>query len=192
MRFLHTTILLASLSSLSGRLKPGQLPPCTGQGDGTFVYYSKVVNGIPMTQCAVLGDGLYIDTNQQPAKAFVTMASLSYIQGEQPAGAIDGSNNIFTTLYTPILNTLILTMNGQPMTNGTDYTLSGNGIAFVIPPPIGATLVAFYRYSGGPGPLAQAVPNGMINYLNVPASVANNFATGPKRFYAMPEWRPLP
>lgn len=145
-RLIHTTILMATLASMGGRLKPGQLPPCTGQGDGQFVYYSVVKSGVPTTQCAVLGDGMYIDTNTSPARFFITMASLEYTYGEIPVGVTDGANKTFTVLHPPIGSSLLLYVNGQPIPPA-GFTVSLQTITLATAPPAGSIMMAVYRYT---------------------------------------------
>lgn len=52
-----------------------------------------------------------------------------------PAGAINGSNTIFTLPITPAL--LFLMLNGNVLTPGLGYTISGNTITMASPPQAG-------------------------------------------------------
>ncbi len=68
---------------------------------------------------------------------------------ETPSGVIDGSNSVFALNASPSpASSLTLIKNGQTLTAGHDYSLSGNNILFLagaVPQP-GDALVASYRY----------------------------------------------
>lgn len=66
---------------------------------------------------------------------------------EIPAGAIDGSNTVFTLANTPATGSLQLFLNGMYQTGGAeDYTLAGLTITFVNPPLTGSGLIGFYYH----------------------------------------------
>jgi len=58
----------------------------------------------------------------------------------------DGSQTTFTLTNTPVANSLIVTLNGSVMCEGSgkDFTLSGNQITFSVAPESGDVLLAFY------------------------------------------------
>jgi len=69
---------------------------------------------------------------------------------EQPAGIINGSNNIFTLRHTPTpANSIQLIVDGSVLDYGADYTMSANTITITnsafIPVPSG-TFSSNYRY----------------------------------------------
>lgn len=70
---------------------------------------------------------------------------------ENPRGAIDGTNTIFTLSLTPLAGNLSFYKNGQFQT---DYTVSGNEITTATPPMSGDSLYAHYvgqaQYYGMP------------------------------------------
>lgn len=85
------------------------------------------------------------------------------ISGEHPSGTVNGTNVTFFTSQVPASG-FTLTVNGVPQILTTDYTLVGNVITFVTPPPLGATVLASYTYNtgGGVGISIQAIENGAL------------------------------
>lgn len=58
------------------------------------------------------------------------------VLNETPAGAIDGSNTAFTVANTPSdPSTVMLWLNGQLLTQGSDFSVSGKNIAFLCDAP---------------------------------------------------------
>jgi len=94
----------------------------------------------------------------------------AYVDGETPAGTVDGTNATFTLAGTPNPTTsLRVYRNGLLLQAGTDYNIQGNGsILFVsgATPQLGDVLTASYRTSGG----SSASLSGQI--------VASGLATG--------------
>lgn len=82
-----------------------------------------------------------------------------FVDGETPAGLINGSNATFTLANIPSPGpSLALYRNGLLQQQGLDYTLSGNTITFLagaIPQP-GDTLLASYRLADAGNPAGQA------------------------------------
>jgi hypothetical protein len=72
--------------------------------------------------------------------------SYNFAFNEIPSGAINGSNPTFSTLGTPINNSLQLFANSIYMMNPDDYSLAGNIITFVFPPVSGSKIVCAYQY----------------------------------------------
>ena len=68
----------------------------------------------------------------------------SYIFGEIPSGTIDGINTTFTISNTPL--GLSLFLNGQRLTEGDDYTLSGSTLTMIQIPQPTDTFVSDYTY----------------------------------------------
>ncbi len=75
----------------------------------------------------------------------------AFVDGESPAGIVDGSNDTFTLLSVPDpLSSLTVYLNGVLQKVGQDYNISGTSIEFVaaaVPQP-GDTLLANYRIQG--------------------------------------------
>lgn len=70
------------------------------------------------------------------------------VDGETPAGAVDGTNAVFGLNYGPSpANSLRLYRNGILLKTGVDYTLSGNTVTFLTQakPEAGDVLQASYR-----------------------------------------------
>jgi len=78
-------------------------------------------------------------------------AMFGFVDGETPAGTIDGINTTFTLAAIPNpASSLQLFRNGLLQRPGVDYTLSGATITFAAPsiPQPGDVLLAWYRTSG--------------------------------------------
>ncbi len=54
---------------------------------------------------------------------------------ETPVGIIDGVNTVFTTGALPVVGTEEVFLGGLLQTDTVDYTIAGNTITFVVPPP---------------------------------------------------------
>jgi uncharacterized protein YoxC len=101
-----------------------------------------------------------------------------FVDAEDPAGTISGTNTAFTLAHTPAPSaSLTLYRNGLAQTSGVDFTLSGAAVTFnsgSIPQP-GDVLEAYYRI---PGTGAAAVfvdseiPLGTINGSNLAFTLA--------------------
>jgi hypothetical protein len=72
----------------------------------------------------------------------------TFVDGESPGGAIDGSNNTFTLVNTPSpAGSLELYRNGLLQKSGLDFSITGSTITFLTgaTPQPGDMLLAFYR-----------------------------------------------
>jgi hypothetical protein len=68
-----------------------------------------------------------------------------FIYNEVPSGTINGSNNTFTLANSPNpASSITLTLNGQVLIQGSDYTLSGNTITMTTIPLTGMQLIAVF------------------------------------------------
>lgn len=76
-----------------------------------------------------IGDNLYAQG--------ITSSSLT-VFAQAPSGTINGANTVFTFTVSPSL--LFFTYNGQLLTPGVGYTLSGNTVTLTAAPQIGDTL----------------------------------------------------
>jgi hypothetical protein len=84
----------------------------------------------------------------------------SFVDGEPPTGAINGSNRDFVLAQAPNpVASLLLYRNGLLQKRLLDYTLSGNAITFVpaATPQTSDILLASYRTSGTSGTLPQTL-----------------------------------
>jgi hypothetical protein len=111
---------------------------------------------------------LHVDGTSGPCAS----VSTTFIDGEVPAGAINGTNAAFTLANVPNPPTsLALFRNGLLLTQGGDYTLSSNAITFQTGavPQLADVLLASYRLSltiPGVGFVDQETPSGAINGVN--------------------------
>lgn len=94
------------------------------------------------------GDCVRVDGTSGPCGA----APPAFIDGDAPAGIVDGANAVFTVSATPDpVGSLAVYRNGLLQKPGSDYTVSGRSVEFLpaaIPQP-GDTLLASYRLGGG-------------------------------------------
>lgn len=61
-------------------------------------------------------------------------------------GAVDGSNTIFYTSRSPVRNSEEIRLNmGLPLSEGIDYSISGNMITFIVPPQVGMQIQIKYQ-----------------------------------------------
>lgn len=84
----------------------------------------------------------------------------TFVDGEPPTGAINGSNRDFVLSQTPNpVGSLLLYRNGLLQKRLLDYTLAGNTITFVpaATPQTADVLLASYRTSGSSGTIPQTL-----------------------------------
>jgi hypothetical protein len=89
----------------------------------------------------------------------------NFVDGEAPAGLLDGANTAFTLSDVPSpAASLTFYRNGMLQKDGLDFTLSGNQIHFVTAavPQTGDTLVASYRLTSGAGDTPQLFPGPQV------------------------------
>jgi hypothetical protein len=104
--------------------------------------YGYVFSGTTLNLAAApqVGDTLY-------ANYFATTSSstLSYqAVAQAPSGVINGSNTAFTLTGSPVTGTMVLQLNGQVLTQGIGYSITGTGITTAAAPQVGDTLYANY------------------------------------------------
>jgi hypothetical protein len=89
----------------------------------------------------------------------------AFVDGDSPAGIVDGANANFTLTATPSpASSLAVYRNGLLQKIAQDYTFSGRTVAFVagaVPQP-GDTLLASYRQSGGATGTSQFYPGPQV------------------------------
>jgi hypothetical protein len=89
----------------------------------------------------------------------------NFVDGEAPAGLVDGANTAFTLSGVPSpAASLTIYRNGMLQEPVQDFTLSGNQIQFVTAaaPQPGDTLLASYRVAGGATGVPQLYPNPQV------------------------------
>ncbi len=78
----------------------------------------------------------------------VALPNIGFVDGETPAGAVNGVNTLFTLALTPSpAASLAIYRNGIRLKSGLDYTYTGNSITFAggYIPQTGDVLVSSYR-----------------------------------------------
>jgi hypothetical protein len=89
----------------------------------------------------------------------------SFVDGDSPAGIVDGSNTSFTLSAVPNpASSLAVYRNGMLQKIGQDYTLTGGTIQFVAAaaPQPGDTLLAGYRLTGTDSGTPQLYPSSQV------------------------------
>jgi hypothetical protein len=84
----------------------------------------------------------------------------SFVDGQLPAGSINGSNTVFTLSQSPNpVSSLLLYRNGLLQKRTLDYSLSGSTITFLPAaiPQTGDVLIASYRTTGTSGTIPQTL-----------------------------------
>ncbi len=107
--------------------------------------YTLSSNSISFLSGAVPQTG---DTILASYRLGVSLPGVGFIDGETPAGVINSVNNFFTLTQSPNpAASLSLFRSGVRLKSGADYTISGNGIAFVAGhvPQTGDILQCSYR-----------------------------------------------
>ncbi len=100
-----------------------------------------------------------------------------FIDGEIPAGAMDGSNTVFTLASTPNpASSVMLYRNGMLLRPAVDFTISGNAITFSgLVPQNGDVLLASYRSNVSIttiGFVDNETPGGAVDGSNVTYTLA--------------------
>lgn len=90
-------------------------------------YYVPNGNGTDIDEYVTDKSGLY----RRVSSSSSSSGSGSLVSKEQPAGAINGSNAIFTLDFTPLSGTDHVYINGLLMEEGDDYTITNNIITFI-------------------------------------------------------------
>ena len=121
-----------------------------------------------------------------------------------PAGAQNGFNRVFTLPQAPDPpQSLVLILNGVTLAQGSDYTLSGATITFLlgatIPDPTTLSFLAWYRYfgvtpAGGTGVYPLGRLDEWAEQAYMPAAIQNPdqpisysvFGVGPQQIRAVP------
>jgi hypothetical protein len=102
-------------------------------------------------------DCLHVDGSAGPCGT----SSTSFMDGDSPAGIVDGSNTTFTLSETPNpASSLALYRNGILQKAGRDFTATGSTVQLIAAdaPQAGDTLLASYRLGGSSSGTTQAYP----------------------------------
>jgi hypothetical protein len=129
-----------------------------------------------------LSDCVRVDGTAGPC-GVATYPAPEFVDGETPAGPINGSNAVFTLASPPSpASSLQLYRNGLLQKLGLDYTLAGNAITFATAskPGLEDVLLTSYRLAGNsgtsnPGPqfVDGETPAGLINGANAVFTLAS-------------------
>jgi len=114
-------------------------------------------SGMISTAAGDATDCIHVDGSSAPCG---TQGAPAFVDGESPAGIVDGSNTVFGLSAVPDPSTsLAVYRNGMLQKIGQDYTLAGTTITFVsgATPQPGDTLLASYR-------LAETEDSGDMGY----------------------------
>ena len=134
------------------------------EGVGFAVARAAVINSSGQIDGATgnLSDCVRVDGSSGPCGSGSGGGVLPlFADGEAPAGAINGSNTVFTLSFAPSpQGSLDLYRNGLLMKLGTDFTLNSNVVTFSSgsTPQTGDLLVASYRYANPSNPLGTLTP----------------------------------
>jgi hypothetical protein len=107
-------------------------------------------------------DCVHVDGSSGPCGSGATP---SFVDGDSPAGIVDGSNTSFTLSAVPNpAASLAVYRNGILQKTGQDYTATDSTIQFVAAaaPQPGDTLLASYRLTGADSGTPQAFPNPQV------------------------------
>jgi hypothetical protein len=124
-------------------------------------------NGAIETVVGSPDDCIRVDGSTGPCGS-TAEAMPGYVDGETPAGTINGANAAFTLSGVPNpVASLALYRNGLLEKQGLDYTVSGNAITFLSGaiPQSGDALTASYRMAAGEAAPGQATAFGSAQVL---------------------------
>lgn len=161
-------ILISDVTGLQAALNAR--PP---EGTGFAVARTAIIDSTGAIDGAVgnLSDCMHVDGTSGSCGSS-SGASVGFVDAEVPGGTLDGSNASFTLANSPSpALSLELFRNGLLMSQGGDYTLSGNAVTFFtlsIPQP-GDVLLASYRLNvslPNIGFVDQETPAGTVNGVN--------------------------
>jgi hypothetical protein len=133
----------------------------TARGAGFAIGRTAIINQSGQIDGAAgsLGDCVRVDGTSGPCGGGSGGGIVpQFADGEIPAGAINGTNTIFTLTFTPSPPaSLDLYRNGLLQRANTDYILNGNSVQFFLSstPQTGDVLVASYRYGNPNNPLGS-------------------------------------
>ena len=139
---------------------PNELSVRPMKGIGFGIGRTAVINQAGQVDAASgnLGDCVRVDGSSGPCGSGGGAGGGSFVDSEVPAGAVDGSNTVFTLTSTPSpAASLNLYRNGLLMRQGADYQISTNTITFFLAsvPQSGDLLVANYRFANPNDPLSS-------------------------------------
>lgn len=146
---------------------------------GTAFVPSRAViinsTGVLESAAGNTGDCLRIDGTASPCGT----GGLQFVDGESPAGAVNGANRIFQLSAAPApASSLLLYRNGIALLQAVDYSLNGSSVTLVAAqtPLAGERLQAWYRLTPTGTPTIEftdgEIPAGVINGTNSTFTIA--------------------
>ena len=97
----------------------------------------------PSAHCAFLGD---LTSDVPTAFPPSTHTHANFLYGETPGGTVDGANTVFTTGYSYLSGTVMVTLNGLVLALTEDFTETGESeITLIEAPYIGDDLRVYYQ-----------------------------------------------
>lgn len=150
------------ISDVTGLDNELAVRPMKGVGFGAG--RAAVINSAGQIDAAAgnLDDCVHVDGSAGPCGSGGSGGGTAdFVDGEVPAGAINGTNTVFTLTSTPApSSSLALFRNGLLMRQGSDYSISGTTVTFYVnsKPQTGDLLTANYRYAAGVGALTALAP----------------------------------
>jgi hypothetical protein len=150
-----TPVQISDVVGLSNELT---VRPMKGVGFG--IGRAAVINQAGQIDAASgnLGDCVRVDGSSGPCGGGGGGVGSSFADAEVPAGAVNGSNTVFTLASTPSpAASLELYRNGLLQRQSADYQISGNVVTFFVAsvPVSGDLLVASYRFANPSDPLSS-------------------------------------
>ncbi len=170
--------------SAGGTTGQGNIP--ISQVTGLTSYLNAITGSLTTLSSTVAGLNATVNSLSSSVTTLTSLvdglssgsASPLFVDGENPAGTMDGVNAAFTLAHIPSApGTLTLFRNGLLQANGVDFTLSGGAITFSansVPQP-GDLLQAYYRIPGNGQAATFAdgeLPVGTINGVNLTFTLA--------------------
>jgi len=171
----QTTVQISDVAGLQNALN---IRPVMGTGYANS--RAVVTDSLGALDGAIgnLTDCMHVDGTSGPCGGAGGGASVTFVDGETPAGTIDGINTTFTLAFSPSpASSLTLFRNGLLIEPGLDYALTTNTITFatgLVPVP-GDILQGSYRLGGtipGVGFVDNEVPSGTLNGVNTTFSTS--------------------
>ncbi len=150
-----TTIQISNVADLANELANRPL-----EGVGFAIGKTAIINDSGQIDGASgnLSDCVHVDGSSGPCGSGGSGVLPSFSDEETPAGTINGTNPTFTLAFAPSpASAVSLYLNGLLMTQGVDYSISGNIITFLqaSTPQTGDLLTASYRYANANNPLGS-------------------------------------
>jgi hypothetical protein len=148
------------------------------KGAGFAAGRTAVVDGLGALESAsgTATDCVHVDGSSGPCGG----AQPSFMDGDSPAGIVDGSNTSFTLSAIPNPTTsLAVYRNGVLQKTGQDYAFTGTTLQFVAAstPQPGDTLLASYRLTGTDSGTPQMYPSPQVLCSGTGAATTNTSLT---------------